>query len=116
MFSKILYRVSLLLAANQDKRMLINLRIKQQGVLSQDIHLGKMNSIELESATCTLNIAAGFYTRAFCCIRVGASGKLTIGNNVFWNNHCSVNCMFDISIGENVMFGEAVKIYDHNHE
>lgn len=42
-------------------------------------------------------------------------GKLTIGNNVFFNNDCSINCQGQIIIGDNCIFGENVKIYDHNH-
>lgn len=32
------------------------------------------------------------------------------------NNGCSVNCLEKIEIGENTLFGEGVKLYDHNHE
>jgi len=43
------------------------------------------------------------------------NGDLTINNNVFFNNDCSINCLDKITIGENCLFGENVKIYDHNH-
>lgn len=32
------------------------------------------------------------------------------------NNYCSINCLEKIEIGENTLFGESVKIYDHNHQ
>ena len=32
------------------------------------------------------------------------------------NNYCSINCLENIEIGENTLFGEGVKIYDHNHQ
>src|SRR5690606_41248061 len=32
------------------------------------------------------------------------------------NNYCSINCLKDIEIGENTLFGEGVRIYDHNHQ
>ena len=41
--------------------------------------------------------------------------KLTIESNVFFNNHCSITCLESISIGENTLFGENVKLYVHNH-
>ena len=43
------------------------------------------------------------------------SGKVLIGNNVFFNNFCSVCAYEKIEIGEGTIFGENVKIYDHNH-
>ena len=42
-------------------------------------------------------------------------GKISIGNNVFFNNYCSIVSHESISIGDNCIFGENVKIYDHNH-
>lgn len=44
-----------------------------------------------------------------------ASGNLTIGCRVFFNNYCSVNCHESITIGDDVLFGEGVRIYDHDH-
>jgi len=43
-------------------------------------------------------------------------GELTIGNNVLFNNYCSVNCMVNITIGDNTWIGEGVRFYDHNHK
>jgi acetyltransferase-like isoleucine patch superfamily enzyme len=42
-------------------------------------------------------------------------GFLEIKDRVFFNNFCSINCLEKISIGENTLFGENVKLYDHNH-
>lgn len=49
-------------------------------------------------------------------IRIKNNSKLTIGNNVFFNNDCSLNCMNEIFIGNDCIFGEGVKLYDHNHK
>jgi len=43
------------------------------------------------------------------------SGVLNIGRGVFFNNYCSINCHDSITIGDNVLFGEGVKVYDHDH-
>lgn len=48
-------------------------------------------------------------------LNVAKNAKLVIGNNVFFNNYCSVNCREKITIGKDCIFGEAVRIYDHNH-
>ncbi|MFS1428079.1 acyltransferase [Vibrio splendidus] len=43
-------------------------------------------------------------------------GELVLGERVFFNRGVSINCRDRISIGKNSMFGEDVKIYDHDHE
>lgn len=48
-------------------------------------------------------------------LRIRSNGKLKIHDNVFFNRACSINCMNSIEIGNNCIFGEGVKMYDHNH-
>lgn len=40
---------------------------------------------------------------------------MSIGDDVFFNNGCSITSYESVSIGDNCLFGENVKIYDHNH-
>lgn len=42
-------------------------------------------------------------------------GEVKIGDNVFFNNYCSLNANERITIGDGTLFGENVKVYDHNH-
>lgn len=44
------------------------------------------------------------------------NAHLKIGEKCFFNNNCSINCMGKVSIGANCLFGENVKVYDHNHK
>lgn len=44
-----------------------------------------------------------------------SQGVLVFKKNCFVNNNCSFNSLHHIQIGENTIFGEAVKIYDHDH-
>ena len=53
--------------------------------------------------------------KKYCHILMFPKAELVIDSSVFFNNYCSVNCLEKISIGENTMFGEGVKLYDHNH-
>lgn len=66
------------------------------------------------------------YRGAFDCagipkIRRGLSlviekgAKVSLGTGVFLNNNCSINCRQEVLIGDNCLFGEGVRIYDHNH-
>lgn len=47
---------------------------------------------------------------------IDRQGKVIIGDNVFFNNYCSVNANESITIGDGTLFGENVRIYDHNHK
>lgn len=43
-------------------------------------------------------------------------GTINIGKHVFFNHDCSLSCNgSSITIGDGTLFGECVKIYDHNH-
>lgn len=48
-------------------------------------------------------------------LSIDDSGKVIIGDNCFFNNNCSINCLQSVHIGKGSIFGENVKIYDHNH-
>ena len=53
------------------------------------------------------------FRRGFSLLLDGRGVK--IGGNVFFNNYCSVCAQNEICIGDGTIFGENVKIYDHNH-
>ncbi|KPU43711.1 putative acetyltransferase [Oxobacter pfennigii] len=63
----------------------------------------------------SLKVGKKFSARKGLNIRIGKNAILKIGDNVFFNNDCSLNCLLDVSIGDDCIFGENVKIYDHNH-
>lgn len=78
----------------------------------QDINIFKGNEGDFGKIT----IGELFFVRDYCSISVLPGASLTIGNNVFFNNYSSINCLDNISIGDNSIFGEGVKLYDHNHK
>ena len=53
--------------------------------------------------------------RRFFNIYLEKGAKITIGDRCFFNHACSLNALEKISIGDGCIFGENVKIYDHNH-
>lgn len=53
--------------------------------------------------------------RAGFSLSIDGDGKVTIDDDCFFNNNCSINCLQSVSIGKGSVFGENVKIYDHNH-
>lgn len=62
----------------------------------------------------SVSIGDNFSTRRNVNLLVDG-GNLIVGSGVFFNNNCSVNCMGSIQIGNDCLFGENVKFYDHNH-
>lgn len=48
-------------------------------------------------------------------LTVEQGGAIVIGDNVFFNNYCAVHALEKIEIGSETIFGENVRIYDHNH-
>lgn len=62
-----------------------------------------------------IKIGKGLQFRKRFTINITTNGYLEIGDDVFFNNDCSINCHKKIIIGNDNLFGENVKIYDHNH-
>lgn len=76
--------------------------------------LNSMLPLNFNLVNGTSHIGAKLRVRSGVVFNVSA-GHLNIGDGVFFNNHCSINCHQEIQIGNNVLFGESVKIYDHDH-
>ena len=57
----------------------------------------------------------GFHVRKGFQATSDAGGVIVFGDNVFFNNYCSVHARCSISIGSETIFGENVHIYDHDH-
>ena len=62
-----------------------------------------------------LKIGKNFTFRKGFIINMTKNAVLIIGDNNGFNNYCSINCHNKIVIGNDNIFGENVKIYDHNH-
>jgi acetyltransferase-like isoleucine patch superfamily enzyme len=63
------------------------------------------------------NISLGkkFYCRDSLRVVIN-NGKLHIGDFCFVNSNVSFNCLESITVGHNCLFGENVKLYDHDHD
>lgn len=55
-------------------------------------------------------------TRNNVSFRVYNKGKIHIGDNCFFNDNCSLNCQQKIDIGNNVICGQNVMFFDHDHD
>lgn len=89
---------------------------KKLSIYSKNPKLGNYCNILFHSNAKKLSIGKHIDIRNFCNILVESNAELIIEDNFFMNNYCSINCLEKIEIGENTLFGENVKLYDHNHQ
>lgn len=78
------------------------------------LRIGKNLKIVVEDDSSIIKLGSDISCRDYITFRL-SGGELVIGNGVFFNSFVSINCMKKIVIGNNCLFGENVKIYDHNH-
>jgi acetyltransferase-like isoleucine patch superfamily enzyme len=85
--------------------------------IDENFDIGRGSYISVPENKCKkLIIGKNVLVKRNCNFLVYPEGSLVIHENVFFNNGCSVNCLENIEIGANTLFGEAVKLYDHNHK
>ena len=87
-------------------------QIEFEGIpdIDQSVHL------VFQTETSKLVIGSNFIARSYCSFLLTEDAKIVLGNDVFFNRLCSLNAMQKIEIGDSTIFGENVKIYDHNHK
>lgn len=71
--------------------------------------------IEIFNLRSTVKMGKFVFIRKNASIRVDFDGKLTVGDNVFINDNCNINCVKRISIGEHTKIAPNVCINDHDH-
>ena len=84
--------------------------------IHQSIQMDTSSTIDLRGSIKSVTIAENVVVSKRCIILIFPGAAIDIGPNVFFNNCCSINCLGKITIGPNTIFGEAVKLYDHNHK
>ena len=62
-----------------------------------------------------LKVGKRFTFRRGFSLMIDKGGEVLVGNDVFFNNYCSLNANERITIGDGTIFGENVRVYDHNH-
>jgi len=98
------------------KRELVTDHHKDQKQIHHSFKIGNYSEILIENKDARIIVAQDVEFRRFCNIYLLGSANLIIGKKVFFNNYCSINCLGSIEIGDNSIFGEGVKMYDHNHD
>lgn len=93
-----------------------SLQRHRKSSIGKQLRLGDFCSFTLAPSLRSITFGSQINMRNYISFFVGKDAELIVGDRVFMNNYCSVNCLEKIEIGENTLFGEGVKLYDHNHE
>lgn len=77
--------------------------------------LGKRSRIDVFCKKSRMTLNKFVFIRKNVTIRLDFDCKLIIGEKVFMNDNCNINCVNKISIGSYTKIGHNVCIYDHDH-
>jgi len=80
----------------------------------QSFKIGTDNQLDI-SKNALFNIAENVTINQSNFITVKNSAKLSIAKNTYITR-ATISCLGEISIGENCILGEGMKIFDHNHQ
>lgn len=86
-----------------------------RNVKSSLFFLQSRSKIDIFSNKCRVIIKPFVFIRRNTIIRIDHSGELIIGDKVFINDNCSINCIDRIEIGEYTKIGPGVSINDNDH-
>lgn len=73
------------------------------------------STIEIFNKKSKLSIGKFVFIRKNVSIRMDFEGELLLGENVFINDNCTINCVSKITIGRNTKIAPNVCINDHDH-
>ncbi|TWD98911.1 acetyltransferase-like isoleucine patch superfamily enzyme [Neobacillus bataviensis] len=73
------------------------------------------SKIEVFNKKAKITMGKFVFIRKNASIRIDFDGVLQIGNNVFINDNCNINCVNRITIGKNTKIAPNVCINDHDH-
>jgi acetyltransferase-like isoleucine patch superfamily enzyme len=71
--------------------------------------------IEVFNKKSKVTIGKFVFIRKNASIRIDSSGVLNLGEKVFINDNCNINCINKITIGRNTKIAPNVCINDHDH-
>lgn len=77
--------------------------------------LGTHSRFDIFNKHSKISVGKYVFIRKNATIRVDYNSTLKIGDKVFINDNCNINCVDYIEIGEYTKIGQNVAIYDHDH-
>ena len=86
-----------------------------KNIKSSIFFIQSRSKMDIFSKKCKIIIKPFVFIRRNTTIRIDHSGELIIGDKVFINDNCSINCIDRIEIGEYTKIGPGVSINDNDH-
>jgi len=80
----------------------------------RNIYIGKNSQLSLKRGA-FIKIENNFSIRNDVFFNLAENASVIIGDGVFINNGCKINCQKNIILGNNTLLGEYVLFYDHDH-
>lgn len=108
LFSKIIFKIL-------KENTLTTIRKNKNSRIGNALKIGNFSNLSIDPSASFI-IGNHVNLKNYCNFVLAKNAKIILEDNVFMNNYCSVNALEKIEIGENTLFGEGVKLYDHNHE
>ena len=86
-----------------------------RNIKSSIFFIQSRSKMDIFSKKCKIIIKPFVFIRRNTTIRIDHDGELIIGDKVFINDNCSINCIDRIEIGEYTKIGPGVSINDNDH-
>ncbi|WP_302570218.1 DapH/DapD/GlmU-related protein [uncultured Clostridium sp.] len=86
-----------------------------KNIKSSIFFIQSRSKMDIFNKKCKVIIEPFVFIRRNTTIRIDHSGELIIGDKVFINDNCSINCIDRIKIGEYTRIGPGVSINDNDH-
>lgn len=86
-----------------------------KNIKSTIFSLQSNSKIEVFNKKAKIHIGKFVFIRKNASLRIDYNGVLNLGNNVFINDNCTINCVNQITIGKNTKIAPNVCINDHDH-
>lgn len=86
-----------------------------KNISSSIFFIQSRSRMDIFSNKCKITIKPFVFIRRNTTIRIDHGGELIIGDKVFINDNCSINCINKIYIGQYTKIGPGVSINDNDH-
>ena len=86
-----------------------------KNIKSSIFFIQSRSKMDIFSNKCRIIIKPFVFIRRNTTIRIDHKGQLILGDKVFINDNCSINCIDKIEIGEYTKIGPGVSINDNDH-
>lgn len=97
------------------KPLFTKIMLGNRAKIAKGVSLGRTSIFRI-SDEASLMLAKNVVFRERVTCNVSASGCINIGEGSFLNDGCCLNARECIDIGRNVLFGQNVLVYDHDHD